>query len=140
MKYADNNTVRAIYTEPEDNPYLAALPELMSKEMFLHRLQSLPAIPADISERSGEERRRMLSDLANLFLPMDYMYMIGKNLRRIRKSQNISLLTVSTDLQMGQHNLGNIERGIGNPEVKTLARLVDYYHVHMKDLFDESGF
>ena len=67
---------------------------------------------------------------------MDYMYMIGKNLRRIRKSKNISLLTVSTDLQMGQHNLGNIERGIGNPEVKTLTRLADYYHVHMKELFD----
>lgn len=67
---------------------------------------------------------------------MDYMYMIGKNLRRIRKSRKISLLTVSVDLQMGQHNLGNIERGLGNPELKTLVRLADYYGVHMKELFD----
>lgn len=76
MKYIDSNTVRAIYTDPEDNPYLAALPELMSKEVFLQRLQSLPAVPTDISDRSGEERRRLLSGLSNLYLPLDYAYMV----------------------------------------------------------------
>lgn len=76
MKYTNSNTVRAIYTEPRDNPYLAALPELMPKEVFLQHLQSLPAVPTDISDRSGEERRRLLSGLSNLYLPLDYAYMV----------------------------------------------------------------
>ena len=76
MKYINSNTVRAIYTESQDNPYLAALPELMPKEVFLQRLQSLPAVPTDISDRSGEERRRLLSGLSNLYLPLDYAYMV----------------------------------------------------------------
>ena len=76
MKYTNSNTVRAIYTEPDDNPYLAALPELMSKDIFLQRLQSLPAVPPDLLSLSGEERRRLLSGLVNLFLPLDYMYTI----------------------------------------------------------------
>lgn len=76
MKYTNSSTVRAIYTEPDDNPYLAALPELMPKEVFLQRLQSLPAVPTDISDRSGEERRRLLSGLSNLYLPLDYAYMV----------------------------------------------------------------
>ena len=76
MKYTNSNTVRAIYTEPEYNPYLAALPELMPKDVFLQRLQSLPAVPPNLLSLSGEERRRLLSGLANLFLPLDYMYTI----------------------------------------------------------------
>lgn len=76
MKYTNSNTVRAIYTEPDDNPYLAALPELMSKDIFLQLLQSLPAVPPDLLSLSGEERRRLLSGLVNLFLPLDYMYTI----------------------------------------------------------------
>ena len=76
MKYFDSITAKAIYTELEDNPYLAALPELMPKDLFLKQLQSLPTVPPNLLEKSGEERRRMLSDLADLFLPMDYMYMI----------------------------------------------------------------
>lgn len=76
MKYTNSNTVRAIYTESQDNPYLAALPELMPKEVFLQCLQSLPAVPTDISDRSGEERRKLLSGLSNLYLPLDYAYMV----------------------------------------------------------------
>ena len=76
MKYTNSNTVRAIYTEPEDNPYLAALPELMPKDIFLQRLQSLPVVPPNLLSLSGEERRGLLSGLANLFLPLDYMYTV----------------------------------------------------------------
>ena len=76
MKYTNSNTVRAIYTESDDNPYLAALPELMPKNIFLRRLQSLPAVPPDLLSLSGEERRRLLSGLANLFFPLDYMYTV----------------------------------------------------------------
>lgn len=66
----------AVYTSDEDNPYLAAMPELLKKDDFLLRVRSLPVLPADKSELSGEARRKLLSGLADLFLPMDYMYMI----------------------------------------------------------------
>lgn len=62
---------------------------------------------------------------------------VGKNLRRIRMSQNLSIFTVSIDLQMSYHNISNIERGFGNPSLKTLDKLANYYNIHIKTLFDE---
>ena len=74
----EQNTTQelAVYTSDEDNPYLAAMPELLKKDDFLLRIRSLPVLPADMSDLSGETRRKLLSGLADLFLPMDYMYMI----------------------------------------------------------------
>ena len=74
----EQNTTQelAVYTSDEDNPYLAAMPELLKKDDFLLRIRSLPVFPADMSDLSGETRRKLLSGLADLFLPMDYMYMI----------------------------------------------------------------
>ena len=67
---------------------------------------------------------------------MDYISMIGNNLRRIRKEKKLSIFTASLELQMSHHHLGDIERGQTNPQIKTLARLTDYYGIHMKELFE----
>ncbi len=37
---------------------------------------------------------------------------------------------------MSHHHLGDIERGQTNPQIKTLARLTDYYGIHIKELFE----
>lgn len=50
---------------------------------------------------------------------MDYISMIGNNLRRIRKEKKLSIFTVSLELQMSHHHLGDIERGQTNPQIKT---------------------
>lgn len=76
MREQNTTETLAVYTSDDDNPYLAAMPELLEKDDFLLRIRSLPVLPADISDLSGEARRKLLSGLADLFLPMDYMYMI----------------------------------------------------------------
>ena len=76
MREESTTEALAVYTSDEDNPYLAAMPELLKKDDFLLRVRSLPALPADILDLSGEARRKLLPGLADLFLPMDYMYMI----------------------------------------------------------------
>ena len=75
MREQSTTEALAVYTSDEDNPYLAAMPELLKKDDFLLRIRSLLVLPADISDLSGEARRKLLSGLADLFLPMDYMYM-----------------------------------------------------------------
>lgn len=53
-----------------------------------------------------------------------------------QKRKKLSIFTVSLELQMSHHHLGDIERGQTNPQIKTLARLTDYYGIHMKELFE----
>lgn len=83
MKYKKELTVDAIYTNNSlKNPYIEAMPELISKDEYKKEILSLPPHPHLINSKSPEERREELSMLNKFFYPMDYMYCIYDMLYR----------------------------------------------------------
>ena len=70
----------------EGNPFLAALPEMMSREIFLSSIRSLPPLPSGVSGMTSEQRRQRLSLLSSLFVPMEYMYAVYDQLFRALSS------------------------------------------------------
>ena len=87
MKYQEKTVVSAIYDKVGSggqvlNPFLEAMPELMDKGRFFEKIASLPPMPYDLAELSGEERRRHLPVLQSVYYPMDYMYNIYDTLYR----------------------------------------------------------
>ena len=50
---------------------------------------------------------------------------IAENLKRIRKSRNMSLDMLSEKTGVSKSMLGQIERGESNPTVATIAKIVD---------------
>ncbi len=73
----------AVYDNaPADNPFLAALPEMMPKDEFLTSIRSTPGLPHNLPNMSPEERRQSLPMLASLFVPMTYMYAVYDQLYR----------------------------------------------------------
>lgn len=73
----------AIYdSAPADNPFLAALPEMLPREEFLSTIRSTPGLPHSLPQMSPEERRQSLPLLASLFISLDYMYCVYDQLYR----------------------------------------------------------
>lgn len=82
-KYQPAQTVGAIYDNaPADNPFLAAMPEMLSREEFLGAIRSAPPLPDNLQQMTSEERRQALPLLVSLFIPMSYMYAIYDQLYR----------------------------------------------------------
>ena len=83
-KYPANESVcGAIYdSAPADNPFLAALPEMLPRDEFLTTIRSTPGLPHDLPQMTPEERRQSLPMLASLFVPLDYMYAVYDQLYR----------------------------------------------------------
>ena len=59
---------------------------------------------------------------------------IAVNLKRIRKSKNMSLDMLSEKTGVSKSMLGQIERGESNPTVATIAKIVDGIKVSFEDL------
>ena len=83
-KYPPNESVcGAVYDNaPADNPFLAALPEMLPRDEFLAAIRSTPGLPRSLPQMSPEERRQSLPLLASLFVPLDYMYAVYDQLYR----------------------------------------------------------
>ena len=83
-KYPANESVcGAIYdSAPADNPFLAALPEMLPRDEFLAAIRSTPGLPHSLPQMSPEERRQSLPLLASLFVPLSYMYAVYDQLYR----------------------------------------------------------
>ena len=83
-KYPPNESCcGAVYDNaPADNPFLAALPEMLPRDEFLSTIRSTPGLPHDLPRMSPEERRQSLPRLASLFVPLDYMYAVYDQLYR----------------------------------------------------------
>ena len=76
-KYPAGQSVGGIYDNaPADNPFLAAMPEMVGREEFLAEVNGSPPIPHNIGTITSEERRQALPILSTVFIPMDYMYAI----------------------------------------------------------------
>lgn len=83
MKYKKENVVNAIYTNNgiNQNPYIDAMPEILSQNQFLNEIASFP-IYGDFSHLSKEDRKKFLPQLNSFFYPFDYMYYIYDMLYR----------------------------------------------------------
>lgn len=82
-KYGNNRVVQAVYDgRIADNPFLAALPELLSADAYQNAVKGLPLLPSGLSELSFEERRLETSMLSSLFVPMPFMYTLYDTLYR----------------------------------------------------------
>ena len=62
---------------------------------------------------------------------------IAVNLKRIRKSKNMSLDMLAEKTGVSKSMLGQIERGESNPTVDTLAKIVSGLRISFEDLMDE---
>ena len=84
MKYPiGEKVVEPVYdTNFPDNPFLSAMPRMLSKDDFMTAIRSLPPIPHTLTQMSPEERRQSLSLLSTVFIPFDYMYIIYDQLYR----------------------------------------------------------
>lgn len=69
MKYPQNQpSVGAIYDNaPADNPFLAAMPDLLSPQDFLTKIRSTPPFLTNKSNMSSEERRQTLPMLSSFW-------------------------------------------------------------------------
>ena len=81
-KYPTGYTVGAIYEGSSGNPYLDAMPDMLSPEQFAQAVASSPPIPHDLDRMSQEERRGLLPSLSSLYVPMPYQYAIYDTLYR----------------------------------------------------------
>lgn len=81
-KYSPGHTVGAVYDGNSGNPYLEAMPDMLSPEQFARSIASYPPIPHDLAEMSPEERRGLLPSLASIYVPMPYQYAIYDTLYR----------------------------------------------------------
>ena len=62
---------------------------------------------------------------------------IAENLKRIRKSRNMSLDMLAEKTGVSKSMLGQIERGESNPTVATIAKIVDGIKVPFEELIYE---
>lgn len=68
-------SVGAVYDKaPVDNPFLAALPEMLSQSDFSSEIRSFPKLPQSLPQMTSEERRQALPMLSSIFVPMNFMY------------------------------------------------------------------
>ena len=81
-KYSPGHTVGAVYDGNSGNPYLEAMPDMLSPEQFARSIASYPPIPHDLAEMSPEERRGLLPSLASIYVPMPFQYAIYDTLYR----------------------------------------------------------
>lgn len=81
-KYPTGHTASAIYEGTSGNPYLEAMPDMLSPEQFASAIASYPPIPHDLAQMSPEERRGLLPSLASIYVPMPYQYAIYDTLYR----------------------------------------------------------
>lgn len=81
-KYPSGHTVGAIYEGSSGNPYLDAMPDMLSPDQFSKSVASYPPIPNDLVQMSSEDRRGLLPSLASIYVPMPYQYAIYDTLYR----------------------------------------------------------
>jgi transcriptional regulator with XRE-family HTH domain len=62
--------------------------------------------------------------------------LFGANLKKIRKSKNLSLLEADYDSELNESNISKYENGKRDPRLSTIIKLAKMLKVHPKDLLD----
>ena len=65
-----------------DNLFFDAMPRMHSKSEFEQAIGNQPRLPVGLAQMSNTERRQVISVLGDIFIPMDYMYLIYDQLYR----------------------------------------------------------
>jgi len=65
-----------------------------------------------------------------------YLYVIGKNIARLRKVKNLSQLDVCAEIKMEKPNLSSIENGRQNATNLTLKKIAEAIGVEVKEFFE----
>jgi len=63
---------------------------------------------------------------------------IGKRLRFLRKSKNMSIYKISKDTGISQNHISGIELGKRQPSIDTLSRLIKPLGITLVELFNEN--
>lgn len=71
------------------------------------------------------------SDLQELFIQ------IGARIKHLRKEHQISQLELGNIVGLSANQIGRIERAEGNPTIKTLYLIADYYNVEIGYFIDK---
>lgn len=80
------------------NPFLSALPDMLSPDAFRGRVSSLPPLPSGLSSMTPTQRRQQLPLLDALFIPLDYMHALYDQLYRAISS-TYSTRTMLNEIQ-----------------------------------------
>ena len=67
------------------------------------------------------------------------MMNVGKRLKEIRQSKNISIYKLSQDSEVSESHIRNLERGVKNATVETLEMLVSNLNITMSEFFNEDN-
>ena len=63
---------------------------------------------------------------------------IGENIKRLRKQQEIKQAVLAAKLNIGRQTLSAYERGVTLPDVLALIEIADYFEVSLDELTGRS--
>lgn len=63
---------------------------------------------------------------------------IGENIKRLRKQQEIKQAVLASKLNIGRQTLSAYERGVTLPDVLALIKIADYFGVSLDELTGRS--
>ena len=63
---------------------------------------------------------------------------IGENIKRLRKQQEIKQAVLASKLNIGRQTLSAYERGVTLPDVHALIEIADYFGVSLDELTGRS--
>lgn len=66
---------------------------------------------------------------------IDFILKFGKNLRRIRKNNNMSQETLAIKAETSRSQIARIERGEINPTITTVKRIAEVLQIEIQVLF-----
>lgn len=66
----------------------------------------------------------------------EYLYLVGRNIARLRKKRGYSQLDVCAKIQMEKSNLSSIENGRQNFTALTLKKIADAIDLNVQDFFE----
>lgn len=67
---------------------------------------------------------------------MDDKEKIGRNIKRIRTSLNLTQEAFCNGINLENSNLSNIENGKSYPSLQTLIKIIDVYNIEPNELFN----
>ncbi len=59
---------------------------------------------------------------------------IGKNIKRLRRQQEMKQAVLASELNIGRQTLSAYERGITPPDIFSLIKIADYFGVSLDEL------
>jgi transcriptional regulator with XRE-family HTH domain len=66
---------------------------------------------------------------------IDFIQQFGKNLRKIRKNNNMSQETLAIKAETSRSQIARIERGQINPTITTVKRIAEVFQINIQSLF-----